>query len=300
MNLLHLDRWATLWLAAPLKRAIPDRLPRISVLMYHSVSPAASTSRVPYYDTVTDPETFRAQMRFLRNNGYEVTDLEAAGERLCSGKLTGNKTVVITFDDGFRDFYQYAYPALAENGFTATMFLPTGFIGETRRRFKNTECMIWSEVTEMASHGISFGGHSVTHRKLAALPQQELQQELRDCKVQIEQRLQKTVSTFACPFAFPQANTEFKRRYRDILNEVNYKVAVTTCIGRGTVGDDLLTLKRLPINRFDDSKLLEAKLSGSYDWLARVQALIQSVKTTKRNDKQKGAKTLTAVPASTR
>jgi peptidoglycan/xylan/chitin deacetylase (PgdA/CDA1 family) len=282
-SLLHLDRWAAVWFAGPVTRVFGPKSNCISVLMYHSISDSPPTSRIPYYDTVTDPETFRRQMRFLREHGFSVVSLPTAARDIAEKRLSSNKTVVITFDDGFRDFYQHAVPALEENGFTATMFLPTGFIGDTRKSFKQTECMTWTEVAELSARGFDFGGHSVTHRKLATLSPRELREELRDCKTEIEERLQKPVTTFACPFAFPQTDKAFVSRYRSTLTEAGYSVAVTTCIGRVAAKDDLLTLKRLPMNRFDDPKLFQAKLKGSYDWVAAVQTTLQHIKSRRGN-----------------
>jgi peptidoglycan/xylan/chitin deacetylase (PgdA/CDA1 family) len=247
--------------------------------MYHSVSPDASEFRVPYYETVTDPDSFERQMNYLHRNNYSVLDLETASARLSGDDKLPEKAVVITFDDGYEDFLVHAWPVLRRYDFTATVFLPTAYISdEPRKSFNNRLCLTWPEVRMLAAAGIRFGGHTVTHRKLALLPEAELDEELAGCRRDLEVNLGGDFRTFASPYAFPQADASFVKRYRASLQKAGYTTAVTTCIGRARLGDDPLTIKRLPMNRFDDVKLLEAKLKGSYDWLSVVQGSIQAWK----------------------
>ena len=90
---------------------------------------------------------------------------EVAG-LLARGKPLAARAVVITFDDGFRDFYTAAFPVMQEHQFTATVFLPTAFIGEDRRSFKGAECLTWEEVRRLRRAGVQFGSHTVNHPRL--------------------------------------------------------------------------------------------------------------------------------------
>src|SRR5688572_22873000 len=155
---LHYDRFATVWIAAPIRRMVgsQQRGP-ISVLMYHSVSPGTSESRVPYYETVTDPDAFARQIEFLHTNNYSVLDLESAAKRLENGEGIPEKAVVITFDDGYEDFLAYAWPVLKRYNYPATVFLPTAYISKTERKsFNNRPCLTWSEVSRLSGWGIKF------------------------------------------------------------------------------------------------------------------------------------------------
>src|SRR5687768_4101108 len=129
MLAFHYDRMATVWVAAPLLRLFGARHRfAIHVLMYHSVSSDASELRFPYYESVTDPDSFERQMKHLHRNNYSVLDLESAADKLSSGQALPEKSVVITFDDGYEDFLFHAWPVLQRYDFTATVFLPTAFI----------------------------------------------------------------------------------------------------------------------------------------------------------------------------
>lgn len=212
------------------------------------------------------------------------------------------KPVAITFDDGFRNFYTAAFPVLREFGFTATMFLPTAFIAGTpsspspqreegrgevtapsslhrafasvaRREFKGRECLAWNEVRELSSAGMEFGSHTVNHPKLAELSQAEVKLEIQNSKLEMEAHLGAPCTTFAYPYAFPQASRDFVVRFKDLLKSSGYEANVTTQIGRHRPGDDALQIKRLPVNQADDLPLFAAKLGGAYDWLGSFQAL---------------------------
>ncbi|HEY5041197.1 MAG TPA: polysaccharide deacetylase family protein [Verrucomicrobiae bacterium] len=161
------DRFITLNLIRPLRRLTPraSRLASLPLLMYHSISDDPESGVGPYFRVSTSPGRFREQMQWLKDRGCRGVTLsdglawlndsspspprgEGRGEVSLSplrpslpqignrkSEIGNIKPVVLTFDDGFRDFYTAAWPILREFGFTATMYLPTSFIGDTRRCF---------------------------------------------------------------------------------------------------------------------------------------------------------------------
>jgi peptidoglycan/xylan/chitin deacetylase (PgdA/CDA1 family) len=246
--------------------------------MYHGVSDDPETDFAPYYKVKTGPGVFREQMRQLAESGYRTMDLAEVARLLARGEALAAKSVVITFDDGFRDFQTAAFPILREPGFTATVFLPTAFIQEERRCFKGEECLTWREVRELRQAGMEFGSHTVNHPKLVELAWREVAREVRDSKDQIEQALGEAVATFAYPYAFPQGDRAFAGALRGLLAEAGYTCCATTEIGRVKSGDDPFRLKRLPANSLDDPAFFRAKLEGGYDWLGWPQAMIKKLK----------------------
>jgi peptidoglycan/xylan/chitin deacetylase (PgdA/CDA1 family) len=276
---MRIDRQLTTAIFHPLHRAgIASTGFRLPILMFHSVSDDPENGVSPYYKTNTAPGVFRRQMRQLAGEGYKTMDLIEAVRLLSAGERPADKTLIVTFDDGFRDFYVHAFAALQEHGFTATVFLPTAFISDHRRSFKNTECLTWAEVREMRARGIGFGSHTVNHPKLAELSRPQVEHELVESKARIEQELGEPIRAFAFPYAFPQGNGFFGRDFRDLLIRAGYACCVTTELGRVRIGDDPYRLKRLPVNSLDDEALLRAKLEGGYDWLGWPQYLVKKVK----------------------
>ena len=249
--------------------------------MYHSVSRHAEDGVAPYYRLSTSPARFREHMRLLADGGYTVTSLAQAIETTRLGR-SRKPHVVVTFDDGYLDFLTEAWPVLEALSFTATVFLPTAFIGRQRLGFKGRECLTWSEVRDLSHRGVSFGSHTVTHPVLHGLPWSEVRSELRESRERIEQALGSRVTTFAYPFAFPQHDRGFVSRFCEELHEQGYRASVTTAIGRLAPGGDPLRIKRLPVNDSDDPRLLAAKLAGAYDWLGVLQSAWKRVRPHRR------------------
>jgi peptidoglycan/xylan/chitin deacetylase (PgdA/CDA1 family) len=269
----RLDRLTTLYLTWPLKHllgAAGDG--RVPILMYHSISDNSFGKSHPYYQINTSPQMFARQMNWLSDAGYRTLslgELRAAFEK----GVSPSKAVVITFDDGYRDFYTEAFPNLRKYGFTATIFLATGRIGESPAHVEGVDYMTWPEVREMYRQGIEFGSHTVTHPELKSLYTEQVEQELARSKKTIEDQIGAGVQSFSYPYAFPETNKEFSRQLREILVKCGYDNGVTTVLGTASRGCDRYFLPRLPVNNWDDARFFRAKLDGAYDWLHGVQYL---------------------------
>ena len=270
----RLDRCLSVGLFAPLagirKR---EGMLRVPILMYHSVCKKTEQGVHPYYRVTTTPEVFARHIELLAGHGYQTLGLMEAVLLLRpdASQDAPLKPVVITFDDGFLDFYTTAFPVLAAHGFTATVFLPTSFIGAGGRTVAGKEFLTWGQLRELAAAGIAFGSHSVSHGLLAAMPRLEVEMELRRSKEVIEEETGRPVNTFSYPYAFPGQDREFVAYLRGALQKCGYSCSVTTNIGTATSASDPLFFKRLPVNDADDDRLFLAKMSGGYDWLYRAQ-----------------------------
>ncbi len=297
-----MDRFISVNFVAPLRRmfAAHDSATSIPILMYHSITDDPEPGVRGYYRLNTPPARFREHLQILKDESFAVIDLSTAANLLVgrvaprapgaadAGPLSSvlrppapqsavrtSRYAVITFDDGFRDFYTCAAPALADFGFTATNFIISGFVG---REFKGRPCMSWSELRESRSSGLSVGSHTVNHPKLWELDHAGLQRELTDSRQAIAAELGETADTFAHPYAFPAADPDYVNRFTCAAEETGYQVGVTTTLGCARPGDHPLRLKRLPVNGADDPQLFRAKLCGAYDWLAIPQALVKRLK----------------------
>jgi peptidoglycan/xylan/chitin deacetylase (PgdA/CDA1 family) len=263
----RLDRLVTLYLCHPAARimGLKSRA-RVPILMYHSISDNLFAKSHPYYQINTSPNVFARQMRWLRHSGYRTMDLTEMLAAMEAGQNL-SKTVVITFDDGYQDFYTDALPVMKQCGFTATIFLATDRIQDTSVRVEGADYLTWREVRELHAEGIQFGSHTVTHPDLRSLGPEQIDYELGYSKETIEQKLGVSVKSFSYPFAFPEEDRDFTRFLVDALENHGFDNGVSTILGRARPGNNCFYLPRLPVNSWDDPSLLRAKLEGGYDWL---------------------------------
>ena len=272
---VRLDRGLTLNLFRSFVPTITNALDKyLPVLMYHRVSNDSESGLHPYYRTATSPSRLAEHLTWLSELGFTGMSLENALS-LTPAERRVRRPVGLTFDDGYRDFHTEAWPVLHRHRFTASVYLPTGFIAATRRTFLGRECLTWEEVRQLHQNGIRFGSHTVSHPKLHQLSWEAIERETALSKGHIEQEVQEQVTSFAYPYAFPQEDGEFTKRLVDLLQKLGYRSCATTMVGRVRAGRKVFCVKRLPVNTCDDQPLLVAKLGGAYDWLGFVQLMMR-------------------------
>ena len=110
-----------LWLFERLDRGLRP-VPRCTVIFYHRIA----SEPVGYHDVEVSPETFRDHVGYLRRRGYDFLSLEQYGEYLAGGRELACDSIVMTFDDGYRDNYSAAFPVLRNAGIPAAVFLCVG------------------------------------------------------------------------------------------------------------------------------------------------------------------------------
>lgn len=131
--------------------------------MYHYISIPPEDADVYRTDLSVSPDNFRAQMQYLADNGHTPIDFYTLSRAITNHEALPAKPVLLTFDDGYLDNYENAYPILREFGFTATFFIPTEFIDTNRAGY-----MTWAMIEEMAANGYRFEPHSRSHPDLRA------------------------------------------------------------------------------------------------------------------------------------
>jgi len=174
-------------------------MPTLPILTYHSIDPSGSVISV-------DPDTFSGQLACLAKLGYRGVSLrEALAEREERGTWP-ERTVAITFDDGYENLRRQAAPALARHGFTATVYLITNHVGgvndwETPPSELGRQPMLdWGQVEELQQEGWEIGGHTLSHPDLRLLSAEAIQGELSGCRDAIAQQLGSPTETFAYPY----------------------------------------------------------------------------------------------------
>jgi peptidoglycan/xylan/chitin deacetylase (PgdA/CDA1 family) len=210
----------------------------ITVLAYHKVD-----SRFELGGTWTTPGQFARQMRWLRDGGYGTVTLSRAAELMAAGNPDRGKLACLTFDDAYQGLHRHAFPVLRENGFSATVFVVTGYVGRDNewdlnwggRRFRHLD---WGEMRQMREAGIEFGSHGVSHRDLRRLSDRELESELYDSKRSLEDKLGAEVSAFCYPFG------RYDRRVRQAVIDAGYRSACSHSPGMPNSQVDVFALRR--------------------------------------------------------
>ena len=252
--------------------------------MYLSISDEPESGH-PYFWLNTSSGRFAGHMKYLHENNYGVISLEEAvgiitrnsqPPTLSHSLITRNSQletrnpIVLTFDDGYRDFYTHAFPVLKQFGFTATVFLPTDYIGNGRPGIRGKQHLSWEEVRELHAQGITFGSHTCSHPQLRDVGRDVLKDELARSHSVIETEAG-ACDGFCYPYKFPEQDGHFVTVLTDSIQSAGYDYCVSTRIGTTNTASDIFSLKRIPVNSGDDVPLFAAKLRGGYDWLAILQ-----------------------------
>ncbi|MEA2592798.1 MAG: hypothetical protein QOD62_2629, partial [Actinomycetota bacterium] len=178
----------------------------LPVLLYHSISEAASSDVARF--TIT-PKVFDGHMRHLAEEGYSsmtVTQLLPVLEG--RSDVLPERPVLVTFDDGFRDFLTNALPVMQRHGIVSTLYATTGFMGDGEAPGSNRsgdEMLSWRELAEVARQGVEVGGHTHSHPMLDTLPHAAARGEIVRCKELIEQHTEAAVASFAYPHGYSSA-----------------------------------------------------------------------------------------------
>jgi peptidoglycan/xylan/chitin deacetylase (PgdA/CDA1 family) len=208
----------------------------IPIVAIHGVEPSPSGS----YELSTGE--FEYLCGTLKALGYKTITFMDLLNYLDKGKRLPEKPVIITSDDGYYDVYAYAFPILQKYGYKMTVFLVTGLMGnsEADRRINEFDqgksglptrpMLIWPEIGAMSRYGIEFMSHTVSHRTLGGLSDEEALFEMAQSKIDIESHLKKPVPFIAWPYDnystvdvsfLPQAGYRGAVRYTGGIENVN-------------------------------------------------------------------------------
>lgn len=192
----------------------------VPVLTYHYIREAPNQEEDPLgFSLSVTPADFREQMNYLAEHGYRtITPAELHGA-LKNKTLLPPKSVLLTFDDGYEDFYTNAFPILKEFGLKATVFVVTGFAGSEPTRY-----LSWPQIRELdASQLVTIASHTIAHTNL--MKSRNAFREISQSKRILERQLQHKVSIFAYPFGMVD---EFSKQ---LVAQAGYDLAFSTRIG---------------------------------------------------------------------
>ena len=214
---------------------------RVPVLMYHEIATAAETAS----PLAVSPANFAAQLGYLRSAGFTAMTAGELAARLAGdvGPLP-DRPIALTFDDGYADFHGQAMPVLAQHGYTATLFLTTGWVQDADLRLAAPGRMLaWTQVTEAAGAGVEIGAHTRRHPQLDQLSKTLVREELHSSKQWLESKLGLPVPGLAYPFGYSSAGV------REVAREVGYWYAYGVGNRTASPASDFLELPRLTVRQ---------------------------------------------------
>jgi peptidoglycan/xylan/chitin deacetylase (PgdA/CDA1 family) len=175
---------------------------RIPILAYHRI--VDDLPQNDYYEICLRRELFEAQMRTLAADGYTTLPLETASRLMRGRAPIPPKSFVLAFDDGYLDTFEVAVPTLRELGFTATVFVVAGLVGQ-RSMWDAGKCctaplMDWAHLEQLLRWGFSIGSHTLTHPELRFLQPDDARFEIERSRYVLEDCLGVPITTFCYPF----------------------------------------------------------------------------------------------------
>jgi peptidoglycan/xylan/chitin deacetylase (PgdA/CDA1 family) len=228
--------------------------------MYHSVGDTTAAFTV-------SASMFEKQLAYLKAKKYEVVLLSELVRRLEKKESIAN-TVVLTFDDGYADNYEIAFPLLKKYSLPASIFLTTGNVGTVSENTVDAHLpyLTKNQILEMKKNElIEFFPHGHFHKKLHALTAEDARNEIMDSFRYIENLLGAPEKIFA------YASGKYSNETIKILTEEKFKAAVTVKPGSVTVESVMLELPRNHVDSATSMAEFKARLTEAGEWYEAIK-----------------------------
>ncbi len=203
------------------------------VLMYHHIQDLDQAKKEGHLGLAVSPAIFSQQMQYLADRGFRPVTADRLNNFFDSGAGLPAKSVLLTFDDGYADFFQNAYPILKLHHFPAILFLPTGLTD-------NPGYITWNQAVDMSFSAINIANHTWSHRNMKSDAASDLK-EITTADTQLAEHNLNHPKAFAYPYGIIGSFAK-----TDLAN-LGYHLAFTTFPGRILCKKNNLTLPRVRI-----------------------------------------------------
>ena len=231
---------------------------QVPILMYHYIRPLPDPSldRLGHNLSVS-PGDFTAQMDWLRDNGFNPVTISDLRAYLDGKRALPGRPVVLTFDDGYLDFYTTAWPILKQHHFKSVAYIVSGFAQDPRTNYMNAE-----QVREVARAGVEIGSHTVTHADLVRTPPSEVVWQLTESKRVLEGMIGGPVDDFCYPAG------RFDPSVVQAVRDAGYQSATTTHDGATHDLNGRFTWDRVRVEGGEPLDLFAKSLASHEDGVA--------------------------------
>jgi peptidoglycan/xylan/chitin deacetylase (PgdA/CDA1 family) len=239
----------------------------LRVLMYHKVNDL-------WPNPITVPTAvFAEQMALLGDLGYVPVSLERVRDHYVDGVPLPERAVLISFDDGYRDNLENAFPILAAHGFPAVVFVPIAYLDDSRplpheeplvRAGIRNPTLSWDQLPELEAGGVRIEAHGIGHRRLAELRPDEALREITTSKLRLEERLGREVEAYAY---VKGSRADYRPEHASLVQQAGYKLGFTAVSGVNSPDTDRFQLLRYNVEPYA-ARTFELVLSGACDPLS--------------------------------
>jgi peptidoglycan/xylan/chitin deacetylase (PgdA/CDA1 family) len=227
----------------------------IPILMYHRISSRPAPGLERY---CVPPETFEQQIAYLRRNGYWGVTPENLLDALSRNIPLPGRPVMLTFDDGYADFAEHAWPVLQRHGFSAAVFVVADAVGGRAAwdaaYGRPAELMDWTTLAELSAGGVCIENHGAAHRPRSRLSVRECYRDVLRGAALIAK------ATGRSPLAFCYPYGAHDRVAECVLRETGAQLAFTSAAGLASLASNPLRLPRVEVSGFDDLQSFARKL----------------------------------------
>lgn len=243
------------------KKILPRADNGFRVLLYHSVTEKLVENE--WEENTIPKELLDRQMKYLADKKYNIMNCKKAIRYAKEDREFPAKTIVISFDDGYKNFYTNALPILKKYNFCATLFLGVNLLCDYSN---DAQYLSRQEIMNIKKTGlIDFGCHGITHRILSTLDEEELNGEIVGAKQKLEDLTESKIALFAYPFGH---SASYNTNVIEKIKSAGFIGAFTTIFGLNDFRRNHFLLRRNRISWIDELNEFEKHLNGSYDWCA--------------------------------
>lgn len=229
----------------------------IPVLMYHKVTPEHTD------DLTVSVSQLEQHLQFLQSNGYQILPMARLAASVSAKEKLPAKAVFLTFDDGYLNNLQYAYPILLEYNAPATIFLPTNYIGSKSTWDKNADdLMSIDQLKSLNPSLISFGLHSHTHQSYKNLGIDSITDDLKNNLQYFRENALPFVPAFAYPYGGRPKNKMLLQQMKEKMQAMGIVIAFRIGNRLNRSFNDAYEIQRLDIKGTDSMKIFQKKLKG--------------------------------------
>lgn len=249
-------RWV-IWDGAATTRAEAEReeAREVPILMYHSIAADGPEALRPYRVT---PAQFAEQLKYLRRHGYHSISLDEWAGCMAGRQPARGRPVIITFDDGYKDFVTTAAPLLEAADFRAVVFVVTDKTGGVADWDDHAgpplPLMGWDDLRGLEARGFAIGSHTTAHRDLTRLSDGEIVRDGEAARNTLGRELGHPVDCIAFPWGLSDG------RVRAALAQAGYRIGVSVETRRSALSDEPGCLPRIEIFGDDDLDSFARKL----------------------------------------